>query len=154
MSEKTRPTPLEIVERYHKRYLEYEKAFNENPFSEKERQEEVVEIAKSGVDLDSDEFMDKMIEAMIDKPRKVADVSNAAAKFIMYTEFFLLTQDEELPEEIQKDFDNLPIKDDIKTHFSIKDGKFVRNEEVQLDEETRNYFKSLIEQIKIQLQAQ
>lgn len=150
---KIKPTPLEVVELYYSRYLEYENAFSKNPFSEKDRQQEVVDIANSGIDTDSDEFMDKMIEAMIDKPRKVADVNNAAAKFAMYTEFFLLTQEDELPENIQKDFDSLPIKDMIKTHFSIKDGEFVRNEDMKVDQETKDYFKAMIEQIKIQSKA-
>lgn len=149
---KNKPTPLEVVERYHQRYLEYEGAFNNDPFTEKQRQEEVVKIAESGIDLESEEFLEKMTDAMIDKPRKVADVNNAAAKFIMFTDFYLLTQEDELPEQIQKDYDNLPIKDDIKTHFSIKDGKFVKNEESSIDEETKKYFKTMIEQIKIQLQ--
>lgn len=144
-------TPLQVVERYHQRYLDYEKAFNKDPFSEKQRQEEVLAIAKSEVDLDSDEFIDKMIEVMVDKPLKQADVNNSAAKFILFVDFYLLTQEEELPEVIRKDYDSLPIKDSIKNHFSIKDGKFVRNEEVEIDQETKDYFKNIVTQIKAQV---
>lgn len=145
-------TPLEVVERYHTRYLEYEAAFNKAPFSEKERQEEVVKIAKSNIDLDSQEFIDKMSEAMITKTYKIADVNNSAAKFAMFVDFYLLTEEKELPENILNDYNNLPIKNSIKTYFSIKDGEFVRNEKVEIDDETKARFKLLITQIKSQIQ--
>lgn len=147
---KSKLTPLEVVERYHEKYLQYETAFNKNPYSEKERQEEVVKLAKSDIDLESQEFLDKMADLMIDRSYKIADVNNAASKFVMFVDFFLLTQEEELPENIMKDYDALPIKENIKTYFSIKDGEFVRNEDLVLDDETKNYFKAIIKQIKEQ----
>ena len=149
---KNKLTPLEVVERYHKRYLEYEAAFNKDPFTEEQRQKEVLKIAKSDIDIDSEEFIEKMVETMIDKPYKIADVNNAASKFIMFADFYLLTQEEELPEEIKKDYDALPIKDSIKTYFSIKDGEFIKNEKEEDTEEMKNYFKALIQQIKAQEQ--
>lgn len=148
---KSKLTPLEVVERYHSRYLEYEAAFNKNPFTEKQRQEEILKIAKSGIDLDSEEFINQMTETMIDKPYKAADVNNAASKFIMFTDFYLLTQEEDLPENIRKDYDSLPIKDNIKTYFSIKDGEFVRNEDIEIDQQTKDYFKQIVAQIQSQL---
>lgn len=148
---KDRLTPLEVVERYYEKYLQYEAAFNKNPFSEKERQEEVVKLAKSDIDLESQEFLDKMAELMIDKAYKVADVNNSAAKFVISVDFYILTQEDDLPENIMKDYEALPIKDTLKSYFSVKDGEFVRNEELVIDEETKNYFKAIIKQIKEQL---
>lgn len=148
---KNKPSPLEVVERYHAKYLEYEAAFNKAPFSEKERQEEVVNIAKSDIDLDSKEFEEKMIEAMIDKTYKIADVNNSAAKFAMFVDFYLLTQEKELPKNILNDYNTLPIKESIKTHFSIKDGEFIRNEKLVINEDTKAHFKLLIQQIKNQI---
>lgn len=143
--------PLEVVERYHEKYLEYETAFNKNPFTEKQRQEEVIKIAKSDMDLESEEFLNKMAELMIDKNYKIADVNNSAAKFVMAVDFYLLTQEEDLPEEVLNNYNSLPIKDSIKTYFSIENGEFVRNEDVILDDETKNYFKALIKQIRDQV---
>lgn len=140
-------TPLSVLERYHKRYLEYEAAFNKEPFNDKDINERLKEIIDSGVDFDSEEFEDAVIDMMIEKPARRADVSNAALRFFLYTEFFLLTQEEELPAEIKKDFDNLPIAQDLKPFYSIKEGKFVRNEDTPINID-KNKLKDLYQAIK------
>lgn len=147
---KNKLTPLEVVERYHGRYIEYEKAFSNNPFNEEELQKQLKKIVESNIDTDSDEFMDKMIDIVIEKPQKRADVNNAAFKFCLYTDFYLLTQEEELPEEILKDYNALPIKDSIKTFFSIKNGEFVKNEKEEVSDEMRLYFKKIVAQVNVQ----
>ena len=126
-------TPLQVVKRYHERYLEYENAFNNDPFDEKGVQKELEEVINSGVSFDSEEFENAVIDLMVEKPARRADVNNAASKFFYYAEFYIATQEEELPESIKKDFDTLPIKKGMKPYFSIKNGKFVKNEDAPIN---------------------
>lgn len=142
-------TPLNVVERYHKRYIEYESAFNKEPFNEKDIHSKLKEIVDSGVNFDSEEFEDAVVDLMVEKPTRRADVNNAALRFFLYAEFFTLTQEEELPEYIKKDFENLPISQDLKPFYSIKEGKFVRNEDVPIKIE-RDKLKSLYQALKSQ----
>ncbi len=147
MKTNNRLTPLQVVERYHEKYLEYEKAFNDEPFSDEQLQENLTKIIESGVSFDSPEFEDAVIEAMIEKPTRRVDVNNAALKFSLYTNFFILTQEEDLPINIQKDYDNLPINQDMKPFYSIKDGKFIRNEDSSISVE-KEKLKFIYQQIK------
>lgn len=140
---------LSVVERYHKRYLEYEAAFNNDPFDESKVHERLKEVANSGVDFDSEEFENTVVDLMVEKPTRRADVNNAALRFFLYAEFYQLTQDSDLPEEIKKDFDNLPIAQDLKPFYSIKGGKFVRNEDVPIKIE-REKLKGLYQALKNQ----
>lgn len=125
-------SPLSVVERYHQRYLEYEAAFNSDPFDENQVQGKLKEVIESGVSFDSEEFENTVVDLMIEKPTRRTDVNNAALRFYLYAEFYLLTQDEDLPENIKKDFDNLPIAEGLKSFYSVKGGKFVRNEDVPI----------------------
>ena len=140
---------LDVVERYHKRYLEYEAAFNSDPFDENKVHDKLKEVANSGVDFDSEEFENTVVDLMVEKPTRRSDVNNAALRFFLYAEFFQLTQEEALPEEIKKDFDNLPIAEDLKPFYSIKSGKFVRNEDVPIRIE-REKLKGLYQALKNQ----
>lgn len=150
MSESKKLSPIQVVQRYHERYLEFEAAFNKNPFNEQELQNQLKEVVESDLDVESEEFLEKMVGIMIEKPQKRADVNNAALKFSMFADFYMLTQEEELPESLLKDYESLPIKDSLKPFFSIKDGEFVRNEEQEISEDMKNYFKAIINQVKIQ----
>lgn len=145
---KSKITPLQVVERYHKRYLEYEAAFNKNPFNREDLQKKLQDIVESGVDTDSEEFSTEMMEIVIEKPQKRAEVNNAALKFSLFVDFYLLTEEVDLPESILKDYESLPIKNDIKSLYSVKDGDFVRNEEQEVSEDMKNYFKAIIKQIQ------
>lgn len=139
-------TPLQVLERSHSQYLEYEQAFNDNPFDDSKIKEELKKVIDSGVDFDSKEFEDSVIDLMIEKPAKRTDVNNAALKFLMFTEFFMLTQSEEISDKILKDYNQLPIKDTLKSFYSIEDGKFVRNEKVPINiekDKLRALYKSL-----------
>ncbi len=64
-------------------------------------------------------------------------INNAALKFAYFVDFYLLSEDEDLPENIMQDYENLPIRATIKTYYSIKDGKFVENEKLEVTEEMR-----------------
>ena len=130
---KNKLTPLQVVERYHERYLEYENAFIKNPFDESTIKAELEKVIDSGANFDSEEFENAVVDLMIEKPARRSDVNNAALKFYLFAEFYLQTQTEDLPEKIQKDFENLPISKDIKPFYSIKDGEFIRNEDVPID---------------------
>lgn len=142
-------SPLDVVERYHKRYLEYEAAFNTDPFDESKVHDKLKEVANSGVDFDSEEFENTVVDLMVEKPTRRADVNNAALRFFLYAEFFTLTQEQELPENIKNDFESLPIAEDLKAFFSIKAGKFVRNEDVPIKIE-REKLKNLYQALKTQ----
>jgi hypothetical protein len=148
----SRLTPLAVVEKYHAKYLEYETAFNKESSNKADMEAELVSLLDSELDEDSDEFMNKMIDIMIDKPQKKSDVNNSAYKFYLYADFYLLTQEDPLPENIQKDYDSLPIKDSIKTYFSVEGEKFVKNEKEDITDEMRAYFKAVVNQVKQQTQ--
>jgi len=143
-----RMTPLAVVEQYHEKYLEYENAFNSDSGSREDIEEELKKLIDSGLDEESEEFNSKMVDIMIDKPQKQSDVNNAAYKFYLFAEFYILTQEEELPENIKKDYASLPIKDNVKTYFSVEAGKFVKNQEEGLTDNMREYFKSVVTQVK------
>jgi hypothetical protein len=145
---KNKTSARQVVERYHERYLEYETAFAKDPFNANDIQKELEKLATSNVDLDSDEFLNKMIPLVIEKPQKGADVNNAALKFSYYVDFYLLTEKDDLPENIMQDYEKLPIRDSIKTYYSIKDGNFVENEKLVVTEDMRVYFKTLIKEYK------
>ena len=123
---------LDIVERHHKRYLEYEAAFNNDPFDETKVQDKLKEVVNSGVAFDSKEYEDTVVDLMIEKPTRRSDVNIAALRFFLYAEFFQLTQDTPLPKEVKKDFDNLPISEGLKPFYSIESGRFVRNDDVPI----------------------
>jgi hypothetical protein len=143
-----RMTPLAVVEQYHEKYLEYENAFNNDSGNREEIEMQLKKLIDLGLDEESEEFNNKMVDIMIDKPQKQSDVNNAAYKFYLFTEFYILTQEEALPENIKKDYESLPIKDNIKNYFSIESGKFVKNQENGLTDNMRDYFKSVVEQVK------
>jgi len=144
---KTKLTPLQVVERHHERYLEYEKAFSDNPFSHDQLRQELAKIIELGLDMDSDEFVEKMVDIVVEKPERNLDVEKAARKFIHFADFYTLTQEEELPESILKDYENIPIRNSMKPFFSINAGKFVRNEDNEVTPEMRQYFKNVIKQV-------
>lgn len=145
--ENKKANPKEIVERYHNRYLEYEKAFNSDPFNREDMKTKLQEMVSEGVDTDSEEFQEEMMEIMIEKPQKRADVNNAALKFFFYTEFYLSTETEPLPETLLEDYNSLPLKKDLAPFYSIENGLFVKNEEQEISEEHKKYFKEIIKQI-------
>lgn len=142
-------TPLQILERHYNKYIEYENAFNNDPFDETKIQQELVKAAKSSSNFDSEEFKETVIDLMIEKPARRSDVNNAALRFYLYTEFFLLTQEEDVPDYIMKDFNSLPIKETMKPFFSIKEGKFIRNEDTPIKVE-RDKLKALYEALNNQ----
>lgn len=145
-------TPLEVVKRYHERYLEYEGAFNKTPFTNKDIEKDVLEVVNSDIDIDSSEFVEKMFSAIDEKTSKREDVNSAAYKFVFYTDFYLMTQEEDLPEKLLKDYDNLTfVKDSLKESYSIKDGEFVENSKKSIPPERVQYYKEIHKQIKLQL---
>lgn len=144
---KSKITPLEVVERYHTRYLQYEEAFEKNPFNEKILEEDLKEMIKSGMDIESEEFSNKMVEVAMEKPQRRVDVSKAAKKFILFAEFYMLTQEEELPKNIIKDYEALPVKEELKMFYSIENGNFVKNEDKEVSEQTKQYLKDNFKQM-------
>lgn len=147
---KSKFTPIEVVERAHKKYLEYEQAFLKQPFSEDDLQKQLMEIVEKDGDFDSPEFENTVVELMLEKPAKRVDVNNTATKFSNYVEMYLLTNEEPLPENIQKDYDKLPIKESQKPFYSIENGKFVKNEDVPMTIEKEN-LKVIYRQLKEQV---
>lgn len=150
---KNKTTPLKVVERYYERYLEYENAFNSDSDNTQDTETQIRELIDSGVDPNSDEFLDKMVTIIADKNEKISDVNNAAMKFLLFVDFYLLTQEEELPEQMLKDYDNVPavIKESIKPFFSVEGGKFVRNEKRKVTKEMKDYFLALTNEVKKQI---
>lgn len=141
-------TPLQVVQRYHERYLSYEEAFNKDPFSEQDMRKELEKVATTDVDVESDEFLEKMLDIIVEKPQRRIEVNNAALKFCLFVDFYILTQEEELPDNILKDYNNLPVKDSLKSFYSVANGKFVKNEEIEITDDMKQYFKQVIQQMR------
>lgn len=141
-------TPLQVVERYYERYLEYEKAFMSDPFDREKVSLEVKRISDSGADMESEETMDKLAVLVVEKPQKQGDVNTAAIRFIMAVDFYNQVEETALPTKLKEDFEKLPIKSEMKVFYSVEAGKFVRNEEVEMDEHTKSYIRSVVNQIK------
>lgn len=149
---KSKPiTPLELVKLYHGKYIEYEIAFNKNPINQEDLRKELEGLVGETTDTESDEFFNKMANIVIEKPQRRADVNTAGLKFLLYADFYKATNTEELPENIEKDYEGLSVlKDNFKFFNSIENGDFVKNEDVKMDDNTRAYFKSVYKQIKAQ----
>ena len=141
-------TPLVLVEKYHAKYIEYETAFNNDPNNKEGTEDQLRKLISSTEDEESEEFINSMIDIVVERPQKKSDVNNAAFKFLMYADFYTLTQKEPLPENILKDYNSLPIKESLKTYYSVESGKFVKNEELEITSDMREYFKALVLQLK------
>lgn len=144
---KSKIDTLELVTLAHSRYTEYEAAFVKEPYTEKGIQEQLKK-ATEDFDFDSPEFEEIVINTMIEKPARRADVTNAATKFTYYAAFYIATEDKELPADIKKDYDALVLNNKVIYYHSIINGKFVKNEEkdVTLDKEKlRALYKSVKE---------
>lgn len=142
----TKISPREIVERYHEKYLEYEKAFNDNPFDESTIKVELEKVIKSGASFDSEEFEKAVVDLMVEKPARRSDVNNAALKFFLFTEFYLMTEEKPLPKKIEEDYKNLRINENMKPFYSIINGDFVRNEDTPINiqkDKLKELYKSL-----------
>ena len=140
---------IETVETYHKRYLEFENAFEGEADDEKKISEELETIVKNAKDFEDEKFKDAVVELTINKVLKRTDVTNAALRFYMSVDFYNTLGLDPLPEQIQKDYNNLPIRQQIKTYHSIEKGKFVRNvnEDPQIEKEQfKQYFDALQQQ--------
>lgn len=149
MSEKTRLTPLQVVERYHSKYVEYETAFNSEPFDKNEIEEKLKNLITKGVDPESEEFNDVIVSVMVEKPARRSDVDVAAMKFMTYASFFELTQEDTLPEHIEKDYKKLS-ENSYKFGYSIENGKFVKNEDTPV-KLNKDYLKQVYKEIKSQM---
>lgn len=143
-----RLTPLAVVEKYHAKYIEYEVAFNNDDTNKEDTEAQLRNLIESDIDEESEEFMNTVINIMVEKPQKKSDVNNAAFKFLMYTDFYILTQEKPLPENILEDYNSLPIRENIKTYYSVEGEKFVKNEKEEITSEMRDYFKAVITQLK------
>lgn len=140
-------TPLAVIEKYHAKYLEYEQAYNKEGIKE-DAEKLIRELIESGEDEDSDKFVNTMINAVIADPQKRASVNTAAIKFAMFVDYYILTQEDPLPENILTDYEKLPIRETLKPAYSVSGDKLVKNEEVDITPETREYFKAIIAHIK------
>ena len=147
---KNKLTPLALVERYHEKYLEFEEAFNNDPFDPKEIEAKIKQIVEEGGDLDDDKIVEEMSPMMIEKQERKRDVNNAALKFMLHANFYLSTNEEDLPENIKKDLDNLPevLISSLKEINSIQNGKFIRNEKKVISPEEKKYILEGIQYIK------
>ena len=131
--------------------MEYEKAFNNDPGLKTNIETDVEQIVSSKIDVNSQEFLDKMFQSIDEKIRKREEVNNAAYQFFTYAEFFTLTNEEDLPDEIKKDYDNSPLKELLKSKYSVENGVFVNNEKIEISPEREKYFKEVYNQLRTQL---
>ncbi len=146
---KTR-TSLEIVERYHEKYLEFEKAFNNDPFNKEDTQKQVEKIVSESNDIDEDEIFKKMASIIFEKQERQSDVNTSAIRFILYVDFYTMTEKKSLPKKILDDYNAIPeqIKNSIKPLNAVVEGKFVRVEKKEITTEEANYLKNIVEQVK------
>lgn len=140
--------PIELVQRYYDIYLEIEKAFNDDPSNKEDIEKQLKGILEKGMEPDSDELIDSMAEILIDKQQKANDVHNIAIKFMLSVDFYNRTQKEQLPGHVKELYDKLPTKDILKPQFSVESGKMVRNEQLIVTPEMKEYFKKVMQQLE------
>jgi hypothetical protein len=150
---KSKQTPLEVVERYHEKYLQYEDAFNNDPFDEKEINNKIQDIIKIDGEIDDDKVIEDLSPLIIEKQERQRDVNNAALKFMLHADFYEVTSEEGLPANIKKDLDNLPevFRNTLRETHSVNAGKFERNEKKVVTAEEKQYIKAWVEHIKKQM---
>ena len=66
----------------------------------------------------------------------------------MAVDFYNQVEDTPLPTKVSEDFEKLPIRNEMKVFYSVESGKFVKNEEVEIDDHTKNYIRAVVHQIK------
>ena len=103
MNKKTKLSPLEVVERYYQKYVEYENAFNNDPFDDSKIQEELKKVleSKKGLDFDSEEFNDAVVSVMVEKPMRRNDVNEA--KFFHSVQNGKFVRNEDAPIKVEKE---------------------------------------------------
>lgn len=119
-------TPLQVVERYYERLLEYEKAADKSFTSPDEIKEKLSSAIKSGTDVDEDEFKNLVSDMVVRQAEKRADVEKAALKFAMYTDFYLKTQEEKLPDPIYKAYERINISSQMDEIYVIENESFIK----------------------------
>lgn len=119
-------TPLQIVDRYYNRLLEYERAGDKGFTSPEEIKEKLSFAIKSGKDIDEGEFKDLVSDMVVRQAEKRADIEKAAIKFALYTDFYLKTQEEELPEEVLKAYEKINIKTQMEEMYVIENESFIK----------------------------
>jgi|TARA_R110000772_G_scaffold100223_2_gene200412 hypothetical protein len=119
-------TPLQIVDRYYNRLLEYEKAGEKNFTNPEEVKEKLSSAIQSGVDVDEAKFKNLVSDMVVRQAEKRADIEKAAIKFAMYTDFYLKTQEEELPEEVLKAYERISIQSQMEEMYVIENDSFIK----------------------------
>lgn len=149
MSKESRKNLKDIVIKYHTLYKEYDKAFEVNTLSREDITKKILPIIESGSSEDK-EFKDLAKHIYIDNTEQANDVAYYSNKFFITADAYLLTSEEDLPEEITKDYLKLKNQEYTPT-FAILKGKFERKKESNqvLSQEA---FDLAFEQIKNQIE--
>lgn len=147
MKTKTKLTPLQVVERYYNRYIEFETAFNKKVLNDNETNKKILDIVDKGIKFDSEEFENNVLDLIISKEMKRSDVTTAAMTFMMFTKFYLLTESEDLPKELKEEYNKLQKVHDNISFYSIENGDFVLKEKDSLKVD-KNQLQFIYNQIK------
>ncbi len=136
---------LKVVESYHSMYVSYRSAHT----NLKDKKEQLIEKLKplleksTSEDKDFKEMSKDYLSMISTYPQ---EVNFFATKFVHAADLYIIVTEEELPEEISRDY--IQLKGiEYKSSFSIKKGKFVKNSSADLptipDKEYDNIFRFL-----------
>lgn len=121
-------TPIQIVEKYYNRLLEYEAAAEKNLLKPDQVKEKLKAVMQDGASIEDNLWQDAVTEMITTQAEKRADLDKAAIKFAMYAEFYQMTNEVKLPTEALEKLKQIDFKDQFKETHSIFDNDFVRNE--------------------------
>ena len=154
MSKKKEPKnqiakPLDLVRFYYKLYQDYNKAYNGTVGQTKELENKLKELVKEGNSSDED-FKKVVMDFTRNTSLYTNDITFIANKFLNAADFYIKTNEKDLPAEILKDY--ITLKDrEYKTQYSVEKGEFVKNSEstdVEIPQQEFdiifNYYKSMI----------
>ena len=127
----SKSTPIQIVEKYYNRLLQYEAAAKDNLLNPEQVKEKLMGVIQDGADIEDSLWSDAVTDLVTSQADKRADIDKAAVKFSMFAEFYSLTNDKKLPLDVEKKLKELEVIENFKESHSIEGNKFVKNKDVK-----------------------
>jgi hypothetical protein len=150
MSEKNTSKPIDVVKFYYAIYKDNETAYNNAMGTRDGLDKQLREMVSKGNSTEQD-FQNIAKEHITISTVYSSEVMFAANKFLNAADFYLKILDEELPEEMLKDYVVLK-NQEYKQAYSVQNGQFVRNSKVDLPEIPQEHYDYLFNFFKMQFE--
>src|SRR5690606_38374466 len=119
-----------VLRTYYERFLAFDIAYK-NEFKSREDMAKELQDTLVNEDSNSDRFKNTVREYMTLNSMHSAEVAHSASKFFIAADLYQLVTKKELEEDMAKKY--IELKDnEYKSAFSVKNGKFIRNKDVEL----------------------